>query len=131
MAIAHGPPVGVHCGVECRRGRRDRRRRASYSRWDARGARRGREYPCSPGAFVVVGAADQRGVAVGGDRHTVAEFAVLRLELVALLCPGRTSAGEDPRRPRIAFLSVSAYEGRVAIRGERQSGAEAGPAGTE
>ena len=48
------------------------------------------------------GPADQRRVAVGGERHAVAEFAVADLaragELFALLGPGRARAREHPRR---------------------------------
>ena len=56
-------------------------------------------------------AADQRGVAIGGERHADAEtpppFLSAAGELFALLGPGRARAREHPRRPDFASIGAA------------------------
>ncbi len=77
---------------------------------------------------VVLGPADQRGVAVGRERDARAEFAFSGLagagELSALLGPGRARAREHPGRADVAVVAGPADQRGVAVGGERDARAE-------
>ena len=97
------------------------------------GRARAREHPRRTDTAVVVGTADQRGVAVARQRHAVAESACADLaaacELCALLGPGRARAREHPRRADAAVVAVAADQRRVAVGRQRDADAEVALAG--
>src|SRR5204862_148862 len=100
--------------------------------WRPAGAGAG-EGPRRPQAAIVGEAADQGGVAVGGQRRAGAELAGAGLaaagELCALLGPDGAGAGEGPRRPQLAIVGEAADQGGVAVGGQRHAGAELAVAG--
>ena len=93
------------------------------------GRARAREHPRRPNERVVVRAADQGRVAVGGQCHAVAERATRGpgRELWALLSPGRARAREHPRRPSLEAVVVAADQSRVAVGRQRHAHAEPAP----
>src|SRR5271166_3912933 len=72
---------------------------------------------------IIARPANDGGVAVGGqrDRHALAcvSHSASSDELLALLGPDTTAAGEHPCRPSPAVVAPPAHNGGVTVRGER------------
>src|SRR3954454_15498172 len=87
------------------------------------------EDPGGAGAGVVVRAADQGRVSVGGEGDSGAELTVCRLlagaEFRPLLRPGAPVAAEDPRGAETRSVAVCADEHRCAVGRDGDRAAEA------
>ena len=83
--------------------------------------------PRSAGGTIVTISTHDGGVTVGGHGHGVALLSVSDRagadEFVALLGPGAAAVREYPRRAGSAVVTVSTYDGGIAVGGQRHGGA--------